>query len=223
MGGQVVPAWHREAGHEYATYHGSSRSTITVNSLCVCPFCRPLNMLSHARPDHVKSSPSIAGGLCYSEASLLKESMREIDVFMFLETVKQDLRFGLRMLRRNPGFSILAILCLTLGIGANAAVFSWIEGILLRPFPAVAHQERLMAVAGTDRARGRSHQRMPPRLVLPMSHGPTSSIYRRAVGFSTRLLWTGSRGPRSASAAGPSSLMAALCRPTISKALGVRP
>src|SRR5438132_2713661 len=63
----------------------------------------------------------------------------------------QDLRFGLRILRRNPGFSILAILCLTLGIGANAAVFSWIEGILLRPFPLVVDQDRLLAVAGTDR------------------------------------------------------------------------
>jgi predicted permease len=55
------------------------------------------------------------------------------------------------MLGRSPGFSILAILCLTLGIGANAAVFSWIEGILLRPFPLVVHQDRLLAVAGTDR------------------------------------------------------------------------
>src|SRR5205823_2114467 len=42
-------------------------------------------------------------------------------------------------------------LCLTLGIGANAAVFGWIEGILLRPFPLVADQDRLFAVAGTDR------------------------------------------------------------------------
>src|SRR2546426_5733182 len=63
----------------------------------------------------------------------------------------QDLRYGFRMLRRSPGFSLLAILCLTLGIGANAAVFSWIEGILLRPFPLVVDQDRLLAVAGTNR------------------------------------------------------------------------
>jgi macrolide transport system ATP-binding/permease protein len=61
----------------------------------------------------------------------------------------QDLRYGFRQLRRSPGFSALAILCLTLGIGANAAVFSWLEGILFRPYPLVAHQERLFAVAGT--------------------------------------------------------------------------
>src|SRR5579871_4883426 len=63
----------------------------------------------------------------------------------------QDLRYGLRQLIRSPGFSALAILCLTLGIGANAAVFSWVEGILFRPYPMVAHQERLFALAGTAR------------------------------------------------------------------------
>jgi predicted permease len=61
----------------------------------------------------------------------------------------QDLRYGFRQLRRNPGFSVLAVLCLTLGIGANAAVFSWVEGILFRPYPLVTHQERLFAVAAT--------------------------------------------------------------------------
>lgn len=63
----------------------------------------------------------------------------------------QDLRVGLRMLRRTPGFSVLAVLCLTLGIGATTSVFSWIEGILLRPFPAVRHQDRLVAITGIDR------------------------------------------------------------------------
>jgi hypothetical protein len=60
----------------------------------------------------------------------------------------QDLSFGFRMLPRSPGFALLAILCLPLGIGATTSVFSWIEGILLRPFPAVADQERMMAIAG---------------------------------------------------------------------------
>ena len=63
----------------------------------------------------------------------------------------QDLRFGLRMLRRSPGYSLLAILCLTLGIGATTCVFSWIEGILLRPFPMVANQDRMVALAGSAR------------------------------------------------------------------------
>jgi predicted permease len=85
----------------------------------------------------------------------LKESYREAHALPIFEVLWQDIRFGFRMLRRSPGFSLLAILCLTLGIGATTAVFSWIEGILLRPFPLVAHQERMMAVTGTDRAAGR--------------------------------------------------------------------
>jgi predicted permease len=63
----------------------------------------------------------------------------------------QDLRIGLRMLRRNPGFTTLAILCLALGIGATTSVFSWIEGILLRPFPMVVNQDRMVALTGLDR------------------------------------------------------------------------
>ncbi len=80
-----------------------------------------------------------------------KELYRDQKGLPVIETTLQDLRFGLRMLRRSPGFSVLAILCLTLGIGANAAVFSWVEGILFRPYPAVSHQERLLALAGTTR------------------------------------------------------------------------
>src|SRR6267143_227091 len=83
-----------------------------------------------------------------------KEIYRDQRGLPMIETTLQDLRFGLRMLRRSPGFSILAILCLTLGIGANAAVFSWVEGILFRPYPAVTHQEQLLALAG--KARGES-------------------------------------------------------------------
>ena len=80
-----------------------------------------------------------------------KEQCRETRRFHGIHGFFADVRFGLRMLWRSPGFSILAILCLTLGIGANAAVFSWIEGILFRPYPAVVHQERLFALTGMAR------------------------------------------------------------------------
>ena len=81
----------------------------------------------------------------------IKETYRETRSLPMIEVFWQDVRFAFRMLRRSPAFSLLAILCLTLGIGANATVFSWIEGILLRPYPLVSHQERLMAVSGTNR------------------------------------------------------------------------
>src|SRR5258707_14629263 len=80
-----------------------------------------------------------------------KENYRDQRGLPLIETALQDLRFGFRMLRRSPGFSALAILCLTLGIGANAAVFSWIEGILFCPYPAVTHHEQLLPLTGTAR------------------------------------------------------------------------
>src|SRR5207237_10417227 len=87
----------------------------------------------------------------FGAVTLAKERTGDADMFRWIDDVRRDAAYALRMLRRNPGFSLLAALCLTLGIGANAAVFSWIEGILLRPFPLVTDQGRLLAVAGTSR------------------------------------------------------------------------
>jgi macrolide transport system ATP-binding/permease protein len=105
------------------------------------------NMAKGMSPEEARRSAILAlGGLTQVE-----QQCRDACGGSLLQDFAQDLRYGFRQLVRRPGFSALAILCLTLGIGANAAVFSWIEGILFRPYPAVAHQERLFALAGTAR------------------------------------------------------------------------
>src|SRR5436305_3282155 len=88
----------------------------------------------------------------FGNATLAKERTLDVDVFRWIEDLHRDTGYALRMLWRSPGFTVLAIVCLTLGIGANVAVFSWIEGILLRPYPLVVDQDRLVAVSGTNRA-----------------------------------------------------------------------
>jgi predicted permease len=63
-----------------------------------------------------------------------------------METLWQDVKYGARMLRRSPGFTAVAVLSLALGIGANATVFSWIQGVLLNPLPGVPEAERIVTL-----------------------------------------------------------------------------
>jgi predicted permease len=89
----------------------------------------------------------------FGNATLMEENSRAVWRWAAMEDLFMDVRFGARMLRKNPGFAAVAILTLALGIAANTTIFSAVNGWMLRP-PTIKDPGRVVMILSTDPAKG---------------------------------------------------------------------
>jgi putative ABC transport system permease protein len=106
----------------------------------------------HRRRGLTEAEAHRAARLALGGATQVQEAHREARGLPFVEEYAQDIRYAVRGFRRQPGFTAIAVVTLALGIGANAAVFSLVHGVLVRPLP-YQNPDALMSVARAGEGR----------------------------------------------------------------------
>ena len=148
----------------------------------------------------MKIEENVAGGMTPEEARyaarrqfgnqmLLREVSREMWGFMRIETLGQDVRYGLRVLVKNPAFTVVALVTLALGIGANTAIFSVVNAVLLRPLP-YREAQQLVVVWEKNRPRARERNVANPSNFLEWQ-SQSQSFEAMAGFYDTRFNLTG--------------------------------
>jgi len=132
-----------------------------------------------------------------------------------MDRIWQDVRYALRMLRKSPGFAVVAVLTLALGIGANATIFTVVNAVLLRPLP-VEDPEQLVAVLGTDARNSTAQQQF-----LPLSHPNYLDLRDKNEVLTGLASFTGT-GVNLSGAGNPEQLNAQLVSGNYFQVLGIR-
>src|SRR5207244_2414388 len=123
----------------------------------------------------------------FGNALLVREEIYDMNSALpFLDATSQDLRYGLRLLRQNLTFSLVAILTLALGIGANAAIFQLVNALRLRSLP-VEKPHELVSIGIDQHAKGRVGRAYPGRAIF--TEPLWQEIRSQQQAFSSLLAW----------------------------------
>ncbi len=149
----------------------------------------------------------------FGQVARVKEYCRDIKGGGLVETLLQDVKFGARTLMKSRGFTLVAVLTLALGIGANTAIFSVVEAVLLRPLP-YDNADRVVTLWENNRVRNRPHNVVNPGNLLDW-RDQSGSFEEVAAFVDQRYNLTG--------AGEPEEVAAQAATPNLFRLLGVRP
>ena len=131
-----------------------------------------------------RAAAAVAARRALGNLPLTRDHVRDVWIAPWLQSVVQDIRYGLRTLRRHPGFAALAIATLSLGIGASTATFSIADAVLMRPLP--VHEQRKPVGALGRRPGRRGGARAGPLRCVQGIRGLAEDALRRRRGRLSR-------------------------------------